>query len=234
MLTLSECDDFLLQIEGDILAVKKGLVAVSQCLQDCKLVDKSKTTGSRHTEAVPQETLPDLHADYFSRRNFVVPTLTSSSINFISSINLPSSSVSYTSGLRPLTIESERLPTVDTKVQVQLQVQDVVFKLLCANDKIGGVIGKGGSIVKALQSETGANISVGATVAECDDRLITITASEVVRSVGFSTTLSIFILVAKSGVCVLILLFCLLCICRTQNHGTLQHKKQWFLFSPSL
>lgn len=179
LLISCEYDDFLLQIEGDILAVKKGLVAVSQRLQDCKQVDKTKAIGSRHIEAVIQETIPDLHADYFSQRNFVVPTLASSSIN------LPSSSVSYASGLHPLSIESERLPTVDTKVQVQ----DIVFKLLCANDKIGGVIGKGGSIVKALQNETGASISVGASMAECSDRLITISASEVVRSAAFSNIL---------------------------------------------
>ncbi|KAK6135655.1 hypothetical protein DH2020_030592 [Rehmannia glutinosa] len=44
--------------------------------------------------------------------------------------------------------------------------------------RVGGIIGKGGSIVKAIHNKTGASISIGPAVAECDERLITITAME--------------------------------------------------------
>lgn len=57
---------------------------------------------------------------------------------------------------------------------------------------LGGVIGKGGTIIKALQNETGASITIGATVAECDERLITVAALEVGLSVYL---LSMFLLV---------------------------------------
>nr|KYP63080.1 KH domain-containing protein At4g18375 family [Cajanus cajan] len=59
---------------------------------------------------------------------------------------------------------------------------EVTFRILCSSDRVGGVIGKGGSIIKALQSETGATISIGPSVTECDDRLITVTALENVES----------------------------------------------------
>ncbi|BFG41265.1 hypothetical protein CerSpe_275400 [Prunus speciosa] len=153
--------DEMVEIEGDILSVKKALVAVSGRLQDCPPVDKTRMTGSRPLEAVPYETLPDLRLDHLSQRNSMLTSL-------------PSSSMSYASGVRPSSIEAERIPTLETKM-VQ---QEVTFKILCANDRVGGVIGKGGAIVRALQNETGAAISIGPSVAECDERLITVAASE--------------------------------------------------------
>ncbi|XP_008237250.1 PREDICTED: KH domain-containing protein At4g18375-like [Prunus mume] len=153
--------DEMVEIEGDIFSVKKALIAVSGRLQDCTLVDKTRMTGSRPLEAVPYETLPDLHLDHLSQRNSMLNSL-------------PSSSMSYASGVRPSSIEAERIPTLETKM-VQ---QEVTFKILCANDRVGGVIGKGGAIVRALQNETGAAISIGPSVAECDERLITVAASE--------------------------------------------------------
>ncbi|CAB4320233.1 unnamed protein product [Prunus armeniaca] len=153
--------DEMVEIEGDIFSVKKALIAVSGRLQDCTLVDKTRMTGSRPLEALPYETLPDLHLDHLSQRNSMLTSL-------------PSSSMSYASGVRPSSIEAERIPTLETKM-VQ---QEVTFKILCANDRVGGVIGKGGAIVRALQNETGAAISIGPSVAECDERLITVAASE--------------------------------------------------------
>ncbi|KAL5787831.1 hypothetical protein ACOSP7_004780 [Xanthoceras sorbifolium] len=233
---LSACagpHDEIVEIEGVVLAVKKALIAVSRCLQECSPVDKTRIIGSRPHEAiqqetilrpleavpqeiirrpfeamphdtthkpfeavspeilwrpietflpetsrrpfdavpletlrrpfgaVSQETLPDLHVDRLSQQNSVSTTT-------------PSSSISYASGVHPLSLESDRVHPLETKTQQQ----EVNFRILCSNDRVGGVIGKGGTIIKALQSETGASIAVGATVAVCDERLITVTASE--------------------------------------------------------
>lgn len=147
------------QIEGDVLAIKKALLAVSRRLQDCPPSEKRTV---RPAEAVVHETLPDLHMDHILQRNSVLPIL-------------PSSSNIFASGIHSLSIDADMLPPVDTNVAQQ----DVVFKILCANDRIGGVIGKGGTIVRALQNESGATVSVGPSVAGCDERLISITASEV-------------------------------------------------------
>jgi len=112
--------------------------------------------------AVPRETLTDLHADHLLQRCSALSTL-------------PSSSNSYATGVHSLSAEVNRVSSREPKAHQQ----EITFKLICSNDRIGGVIGKGGSIIRALQSETGATISVGPSVAECEDRLITITASEV-------------------------------------------------------
>ncbi|XP_021626314.1 KH domain-containing protein HEN4 isoform X2 [Manihot esculenta] len=151
----------MVEIEGDVLAVKKALVAVSRCLQDCQPVDKTRMISRKPAEAIPAEPAPGGRVDFLSQHNLVPPTM-------------PSSTTSYASGSLSLSLKSDRLPSLDAN---SLQ-QEVVFRILCSNDRVGGVIGKGGTIIKALQNETGASITIGATVAECDERLITVAALE--------------------------------------------------------
>ncbi|OVA04991.1 K Homology domain [Macleaya cordata] len=52
------------------------------------------------------------------------------------------------------------------------------MKILCSAEKIGGVIGKGGSNVKQVQQETGANIHVEDTAPEADERVILVSSYE--------------------------------------------------------
>ncbi|XP_022763643.1 KH domain-containing protein HEN4 isoform X7 [Durio zibethinus] len=113
------------------------------------------------TEEIVEEALSDLHVDHLSQRSSLVPSI-------------PGSSISYATRAHPLSLESEKAPPLDTKTMQQ----EVVFKILCPSGRVGGVIGKGGAIIKALQSDTGATITIGATITDCDERLITVTASE--------------------------------------------------------
>ncbi|KAL6587910.1 hypothetical protein OROMI_000888 [Orobanche minor] len=55
-----------------------------------------------------------------------------------------------------------------------LRSSDTVYRIICQSDKIGTVIGKGGSIVKSLREETQANITVSNSVPGSDVRVITI------------------------------------------------------------
>nr|XP_027091610.1 KH domain-containing protein HEN4-like [Coffea arabica] len=53
--------------------------------------------------------------------------------------------------------------------------QDILaFRLWCPHDKIGGVIGKGGTVVRAIQNETGCEIKVLDAAADSEDRIIVI------------------------------------------------------------
>lgn len=159
----------LCQIEGQLRSVKKALVAVSQRLQDCPPPDRTKVMGSRHYEvlrsepfSIPLESLTNLHIDHHLQRSSTLSTLSNRSNG-------------NASGAHKLSAEVNRVSALDPKV---LQ-QEVTFRILCSNDRIGAVIGKGGNIVRALQNESGANISVAPSVVDCEDRLVTITASEV-------------------------------------------------------
>lgn len=55
----------------------------------------------------------------------------------------------------------------------------LTFRLLCNEEKVGGVIGKGGSIVKALQHESGCDIKVLEGTGEPEDRIIIISGPAV-------------------------------------------------------
>ncbi|KAJ6684373.1 KH DOMAIN CONTAINING RNA BINDING PROTEIN [Salix viminalis] len=54
---------------------------------------------------------------------------------------------------------------------------DTVYRILCPSRKIGGVIGKGGNIVKALREETQSKITVADSVQGSDERVIIIYSS---------------------------------------------------------
>lgn len=50
----------------------------------------------------------------------------------------------------------------------------LTYRLICPDEKVGGVIGKGGAVVKALQYETGCDIKVLDRTPDSDDRVIII------------------------------------------------------------
>lgn len=57
--------------------------------------------------------------------------------------------------------------------------EDVIFKLLCHLEKVGSLIGKGGSIIRAMQNETGASIKIAEVLPDSDERVVVISAREV-------------------------------------------------------
>ncbi|KAK2983174.1 hypothetical protein RJ640_018519 [Escallonia rubra] len=152
-------------IEGDILAVKKALVAVSRCIQDCYPVDRTRMITSRPLDAVSRENLPDLYTNLPPPQSSVLQPM-------------PASSFNHASGNNSQLLEADKIPAMDLRPMQH----EVVFRILCSTDRVGGVIGKAGTIVRALQNDTGASISVGASVAECNERLITVSAMENLES----------------------------------------------------
>ncbi|RWR74130.1 KH domain-containing protein HEN4-like protein isoform X1 [Cinnamomum micranthum f. kanehirae] len=160
--------DEVVQIMGDALAVKKALLAVSKCLQENPSSDKaqvvgSKTVGTGLHGSIPDTrgSFPDPRGDHFLHRNSFLSPTRGSSLDYVE--------------------RGHQLPTAVRKISMLDQKnthEEVAFRLLCPNDKVGGVIGKGGSIINALENETGASISVGSTLPDSEERLITVTAME--------------------------------------------------------
>lgn len=155
--------DEVVEIEGEVLAVKKALLGVSGCLQECPVLDKSTVKESRPLESAARSAGPDLHVDPLQ----------------FTTLSKATNSLSSALAGRPLSLDDDRHSASDPTTQQQ---QEIVFKILCSNDRVGGVIGRGGSIVKALQERTGATISVGASITDCDERVVTITSTEDVES----------------------------------------------------
>lgn len=53
--------------------------------------------------------------------------------------------------------------------------------LICPTTNIGGVIGKGGSIINQIRQDSGASIKVDSSAAEGDDCIISVSAKEVIH-----------------------------------------------------
>ncbi|XP_007023731.2 PREDICTED: KH domain-containing protein HEN4 [Theobroma cacao] len=89
----------------------------------------------------------------------------------------------YTSGLHAADYHSRGYPSnpghenavVHNRVGLE---EEVVFKLLCQVDKVGSLIGKGGSVIRALQCETGASIKIADNSHDSDERIVVISARE--------------------------------------------------------
>nr|XP_016448508.1 PREDICTED: flowering locus K homology domain-like [Nicotiana tabacum] len=148
-------EEELIQIMGRTLAVKKALVPISRRLQVCLPADR--TTAHVTSEGAVREQ----SADFLLDTKPSIPPLQRNAVNHSSVVQSLSSDVD-----RVLNLDADSAQ------------RKVVFRLLCSNDAAGGVIGKGGIIVKALEKDTGASIKFSTPIAGSKDRVATISSLE--------------------------------------------------------
>ncbi|XP_012081696.1 KH domain-containing protein HEN4 isoform X2 [Jatropha curcas] len=154
-------DDELIQITGTILAVKKALIAVTECLHDCPPYDRGPMLLTRSVERSSYMASSDPHAEFFPHLSSLLPPLTENTVNTHS-----------------LSSDAGGNPNQDVKVTQQ----EVSFRLLCSNGAAGSIIGKKGTIVRTLQNESGASIMFAAPITMSGERLVTISALENLES----------------------------------------------------
>ncbi|XP_020528047.1 KH domain-containing protein HEN4 isoform X3 [Amborella trichopoda] len=159
--------DELIQIMGDLSAVKKALLSVSTCLQESAQSDKARFEASGSVGSTFRPSFSNGHGESFSQWG---PPHAKGSPSSGSSTEGPADY--FVGGL---------LSSVKDGVASMGQrkpEQELVFRLLCSNDRRGGVIGRGGTIVKAMQNETGAAINFAQHMPESDECVVTISAME--------------------------------------------------------
>lgn len=150
--------DELIQITGDFSAVKKALLSVSGCLQDNPKEDVANSGatkisgGSIHGTGMPAQVDPIAHRGFG-------PGFNASDYH----------SRNYSSNPGTENIGRGHRMAME---------EEVVFNLLCHVDKVGSLIGKGGSIVRTMQSETGASIKIADCAPDSDERVVIISAQE--------------------------------------------------------
>ncbi|KAK9139549.1 hypothetical protein Scep_009230 [Stephania cephalantha] len=156
--------DELVQITGGLEAVRRALQTVSQQLVEHPPRERdsfpaSKPTGTSSHPFVPYSK-PDMHPPH--------------------NYHFPAQGAPYAGGPHehsdyhmpiPPTIPKYRENIIPSRIRPPL---DFSFRLLCHNEKVGGIIGKGGSIVKVLQHETGCDIKVLDGNSDSEDRIILI------------------------------------------------------------
>ncbi|XP_008799477.3 KH domain-containing protein HEN4 isoform X2 [Phoenix dactylifera] len=150
--------DELIHITGSFSAVKKALLSVSRCLQDNPRTEPTNFS-------IPKPYGPNSHGagpptvmDPYAQRSL------------LPSQHVPeyhSRGYSSNPGMDNIAPGHRKVPE-----------EDVMFRILCSNDKVGSIIGKGGVIIRALQSETGATIKIVDPVPDSDEKAIVISARE--------------------------------------------------------
>ncbi|XP_028754600.1 KH domain-containing protein HEN4 isoform X2 [Neltuma alba] len=148
----------MIQITGRTLAVKKALIAVSHCLQDCPPLDKVLTASSTPTISPPEKASHVPETELFPHLNsWLLPMQGRSQ---------------YDTSDQTANANGESSPAPEGG---ELKV---VFRLLCSNRIAGSIIGKKGAIVRALESKTGASIIFAPPLSKFADRIVTISAIE--------------------------------------------------------
>ncbi|KAL2516134.1 RNA-binding KH domain-containing protein [Forsythia ovata] len=150
--------DELIEISGTFLAARKALLSISGCLQDNPAADASNPS-------TPNSSVGALHG------NGMRPHMN------------PFPPQGYAPGHQTVDHLSRSYPSsgaenngMNNRMYFE---EEVVFKLLCQVDKVGSLIGKGGSIVRVLQAETGASIKIAeAAASDSDEKIVVISARE--------------------------------------------------------
>ncbi|KAK4844877.1 hypothetical protein QYF36_025480 [Acer negundo] len=159
--TCAAKDEELIQITGGTLAVKKALIAVTSCLQDCPRVGNDLGPSSGPVEMVHHGDSSDPHREVFADLYSFLPPSTENSVNSLSKIHSSSTYV-------------DRESSLDTKGTKQ----EVAFRLICSNNAAGGIIGKRGAIVRDLENQSGAFIKFTAPLTGSSERVVTVSALE--------------------------------------------------------
>ncbi|XP_058069594.1 RNA-binding KH domain-containing protein RCF3-like isoform X2 [Magnolia sinica] len=159
--------DELVQITGELDAVRKALQSVSQQLLENPPRDRDSFPASKPTGPSSHRFVPLPQAELYPPANY----------------HFPVQPTPYSAGPHLVPDYHPRVALSTPKFhenvlsgQMNAVEEILTFRLLCMNEKIGGVIGKGGSIIKTLQQETGSDIKILDAVPESDDRIIVISA----------------------------------------------------------
>ena len=146
------------QINGEVDSVRKGLNAVAELL----LAHPPKET----------DVVAGVHSSGSSSRS-----LFSQSDGFASGMqpNGPFGIIDRQPNMAPFPIG----PEAPVHGHASAPIEPLSFRLLCAKDKVGSVIGKGGNTVKTIQNDTGCEIKVLETLPKTDDRIINISGPAV-------------------------------------------------------
>jgi poly(rC)-binding protein 3/4 len=145
----------IFQITGDRTAVRKALVALSSFLQGDLPIGNSTT--------------------YVKKEGSILPWASSE----VPGPNMGASCSEASTEFAQGSVAKTHCPEGNTGDAQSKTLQQVSFRLLLPTYLAGGLIGKKGLIIKGIEVETGACIDVGAPVAGCKERVITICALEV-------------------------------------------------------
>lgn len=167
----------LLQITGEVDAVRKALHSVSlQLLEnpprdhDPFPANHTGTSSHLYGQTRPKpETFPP------SSRSFVAQGAPYA--------DRPHDVVDYHSAAPPVFPKFHE-GGIHGRMKPSLEI--LTFRILCPADRVGGVIGKGGAVIKTIQQDTGCEVKVMEGVSDSEDRVIVVSGPVVWFDSDFS------------------------------------------------
>ncbi|KAL3014803.1 hypothetical protein AAZX31_06G124900 [Glycine max] len=161
----------IVQVVGDVNAVKNALVIISSRLRESQHRDRSHFHGRVHSPerffSPDDDYVP--HVTSGSRRSSVDGASFGSRGSNTNSRNNNHPSLSYA-------MEPGAAPVVDDAQG--FYGEELVFRILCPVEKVDLIIGESDGIVEFLQSEVGVDVKVTDPVGGSDEQIIIITSEE--------------------------------------------------------
>lgn len=190
--------DNFLQITGDASAVKKGLLAVSAIMY--KFSPKEDISLDTTIGEIPPSIIIPSDVPFYPSSNFYHST---------DGIVTPSRSVPPVIGATQSVQElhgydsGNAWPLYSSSIPVlsgyggPSRSEELAVRVLCPSDKIGRVIGKGGSTIKNLRQSSGARIDVDDTKKKTDECIITVSSTESIDDVKSAAVEAVLLLQGK-------------------------------------
>ncbi|KAJ4726682.1 KH domain-containing protein [Melia azedarach] len=169
--TLPRCvsmSEEIVQVVGDINAVKNAVAIISSRLRESQHRDRSHFHGRLHS---PDRFFPD--DDYIPHMNNTTRRPSMDGARFSGSNYRSNNYGSRTSGY---SIEAGAVTMSDSAQP--FYTEDLVFRMLCPNDKVDRVIGESEGILELLQNEIGVDVKVVDPVDDSDEQIIIISSEE--------------------------------------------------------
>lgn len=188
--------DHFVQITGDSVAVNKALFAISTIMY--KFSPKEKISlDTTVPDPPPSIIIPsDIpiypNGSFFPGADTIVPP--SSSVHPVGSTLIPELNRRGDNGVAWPIYSS--LPAV-SGYGGQSQSEELKVRVLCPTDKIGRVIGKGGSSIKNVRQTSGAHVEVEDPIDDCDESVISVTSTEATDDVKSSAIEAVILLLGK-------------------------------------
>ncbi|XP_027366254.1 RNA-binding KH domain-containing protein RCF3 isoform X2 [Abrus precatorius] len=161
----------IVQVVGDVNAVKNALVIISSRLRESQHRDRSHFHGRVHSPerffSPDDDYIP--HVTSGSRRSSMDGAAFGSRVSTTNTRNNNHPTLGYAMepGAAPVTDDAQ-----------PFYGEELVFRLLCPVEKVDRVIGESDGIVEFLQNEVGVDVKVIDPVGGSDEQIIMITSEE--------------------------------------------------------
>ncbi|CAO2838596.1 unnamed protein product [Amaranthus hypochondriacus] len=170
--TLPRCvsmGEEIVQVIGDMNSVKSALAIISSRLRESQHRDRSHHQGRYNSE---DRFIEEDFSPQMNRKSSMDSGPYSSRLHSNSSNNR---SNSYSSRSGGHMYESEGAPYTEN---FQPSFEDLVFRILCPNDRVNSVVGESSGIMDLLQNEIGVDVKVSEPIDGFDERIITVSSDE--------------------------------------------------------